>query len=168
MKKKILMIAYGRHNKPQRRPTKGLPPIDIRIVACVPEVAEVCDVDAIQPFNLDSTNVYAPHWLEIASIVERNYAAYDGFVVTHGTDTMAYTAAALSYLIQNSAKPVVLTGSQRSVYSRDTDARRNLSDAFLYCADSSAYGVRIVFDGSVILGTRAKRRAPAASMPFPA
>ena len=81
---------------------------------------------------------------------------------------MAYTAAALSYLIQNSAKPVVLTGSQRSVYSRDTDARRNLSDAFLYCADSSAYGVRIVFDGSVILGTRAKRRAPAASTPFPA
>ena len=158
MKKKILMIATG-GTIASKETDEGLAPAisSNELLACVPEVAEVCDVDAIQPFNLDSTNVYAPHWLEIASIVEHNYAGYDGFVVTHGTDTMAYTAAALSYLIQNSAKPVVLTGSQRSVYSRDTDARRNLSDAFLYCADGSAYGVRIVFDGSVILGTRAKK-----------
>ena len=112
---------------------------------------------SVQPFNLDSTNVRAPHWLQIADIIERNYGIYDGFVVTHGTDTMAYTAAALSYLIQNSSKPIVLTGSQKSVYSRDTDARRNLSDAFLFCADDNSYGVRIVFDGSVILGTRAKK-----------
>lgn len=127
------------------------------LLACVPEVAKACNVRAVQPFNLDSTNVYAPHWLKIARIIEENYADYDGFVVTHGTDTMAYTAAALSYLVQNIAKPVVLTGSQKSVYSRDTDARKNLSDAFLFCADGNAHGVRIVFDGSVILGTRAKK-----------
>ena len=60
----------------------------------------------MQPFNLDSTNICPAHWLEIARIVEANYAAFDGFVVTHGTDTMAYTAAALSYLVQNSPKPV--------------------------------------------------------------
>lgn len=127
------------------------------LLSCVPEVADVCEVSAVQPFNLDSTNLHAPHWLRIAEIIETNYSSFDGFVVTHGTDTMAYTAAALSYLIQKSAKPVVLTGSQRSVYSRDTDARRNLSDAFLFCADSGAHGVKIVFDGSVILGTRAKK-----------
>ena len=127
------------------------------LLACVPEVEEACDVTAVQLFNLDSTNVYAPHWLKIARTVEENYGKYDGFVVTHGTDTMAYTAAALSYLMQNIKKPVVLTGSQRSVYSRDTDARRNLSDAFLFCADEKACGVRIVFDGNVILGTRAKK-----------
>lgn len=127
------------------------------LLACVPEIAEVCKVDSMQPFNLDSTNVYAKHWLEIARIVEENYDGYDGFVVTHGTDTMAYTAAALSYLVQNSAKPIVLTGSQKSAYLRDTDARGNLADAFAYCADDGAFGVHIVFDGKVILGTRAKK-----------
>ncbi len=158
MKKKILMIATG-GTIASKETAGGLAPAisPDELLSCVPEVAEACNVETVQPFNLDSTDVYAPHWLEIASIIERNYSAFDGFVVTHGTDTMAYTAAALSYLVQNSAKPVVLTGSQRSVYSRDTDARRNLSDAFLYCADRSSYGVRIVFDGSVILGTRAKK-----------
>lgn len=158
MKKKILMIATG-GTIASKETKDGLAPAisSNELLSCVPEVAQTCCVDTVQPFNLDSTNVYAPHWLKIASIIEENYGSYDGFVVTHGTDTMAYTAAALSYLIQNTAKPVVLTGSQRSVYSRDTDARRNLSDAFLYCADDSAHGVRIVFDGSVILGTRAKK-----------
>ena len=127
------------------------------LLSCVPEIAAACRVDTVQPFNLDSTNIYAGHWLEIARIIEERYEAYDGFVVTHGTDTMAYTAAALSYLVQDSRKPIVLTGSQRSAYSRDTDARRNLADAFLFCADDGAYGVRVVFNGSVMLGTRAKK-----------
>lgn len=157
-KKHILMIATG-GTIASKETAEGLAPAlsSKELLSCVPEIGSVCRVDAVQPFNLDSTNVYAKHWLEIARIVEENYQKYDGFVVTHGTDTMAYTAAALSYLIQNSAKPIVLTGSQRSAYSRDTDARRNLADAFLFCADDGAYGVRIVFDGSVILGTRAKK-----------
>lgn len=156
--KKILMIATG-GTIASKETEEGLAPAisSQELLSCVPEVAEACSVDTVQPFNLDSTNVRAPHWLQIADIIERNYGIYDGFVVTHGTDTMAYTAAALSYLIQNSSKPIVLTGSQKSVYSRDTDARRNLSDAFLFCADDNSYGVRIVFDSSVILGTRAKK-----------
>ncbi|MGN0822948.1 MAG: asparaginase [Candidatus Gallimonas sp.] len=127
------------------------------LLGYVPEIADKCEVETVSPFNLDSTNVYYRHWLELAALIERNYADYDGFVVTHGTDTMAYTAAALSYLVQNSAKPVVLTGSQKSVCLRDTDARKNLSDAFSYCADDGAFGVRVVFDGKIILGTRAKK-----------
>lgn len=156
--KRILMIATG-GTIASKETEEGLAPAltSKELLDCVPEIAEVCTVHTLQPFNLDSTNLYAPHWLEIARIIEENYSLYDGFVVTHGTDTMAYTAAALSYLIQNSAKPVVLTGSQKSAYSRDTDARRNLADAFLFCADDAAFGVRIVFDGSVILGTRAKK-----------
>lgn len=156
--KKILMIATG-GTIASKETEEGLAPAisSQELLSCVPEVAEACSVDTVQPFNLDSTNVRAPHWLQIADIIERNYGIYDGFVVTHGTDTMAYTAAALSYLIQNSSKPIVLTGSQKSVYSRDTDARLNLSDAFLFCADDNSYGVRIVFDSSVILGTRAKK-----------
>lgn len=156
--KRILMIATG-GTIASKETENGLAPAvsSQELLACVPEIGSVCDVHTVQPFNLDSTNICAAHWLQIARIVEENYDLFDGFVVTHGTDTMAYTAAALSYLVQGSAKPVVLTGSQRSVYSRDTDARRNLADAFLFCADDGAYGVRIVFDGSVILGTRAKK-----------
>ena len=156
--KKILMIATG-GTIASKETAEGLAPMltSGELLDCVPEIGSVCRVDAVQPFNLDSTNVNAAHWLELARIIGENYERYDGFVVTHGTDTMAYTAAALSYLVQNSAKPIVLTGSQRSAYSRDTDARRNLADAFLFCADDGAHGVRIVFDGSVILGTRAKK-----------
>ena len=172
--KRILMIATG-GTIASKETEEGLAPAisSEELLSCVPEVASVCDVAAVQPFNLDSTNVYAPHWLKIVEIIEDNYNLYDGFVVTHGTDTMAYTAAALSYLIQGSRKPIVLTGSQKSVYSRDTDARRNLADAFLFCADERAYGVRIVFDGSVILGTRAKKTRTRsfnafASIDFPA
>lgn len=127
------------------------------LLSCVPEIAELCHVTTVQPFNLDSTNIGPKHWIELESIIENNYDSYDGFVITHGTDTMAYTAAALSYLIQNSAKPIVLTGSQKSAYLRDTDARKNLADAFAFCADDEAFGVHIVFDSNVILGTRAKK-----------
>ena len=112
------------------------------LLACVPEIADLCRVREVQPFTLDSTNARAEHWLKIAGIIEAEYDRYDGFVVTHGTDTMAYTAAALSYLVQDSPKPVVLTGSQKSAYLRDTDARRNLADAFAYCADDGASGVQ--------------------------
>ena len=156
--KRILMIATG-GTIASRNTERGLAPelSSDELLACVPEIASVCSVQTVQPFNLDSTNLCAEHWLTVARLIEQNYAAFDGFVVTHGTDTMAYTAAALSYLVQNSPKPVVLTGSQKSAYLRDTDARRNLADAFFYCADDGASGVHIVFDGNVILGTRAKK-----------
>lgn len=156
--KNILMIATGGTIASKNTGAGLAPALTSReLLDCVPDIAETCRVKTVQPFNLDSTNVYYKHWLEIARLIEENYGEYDGFVVTHGTDTMAYTAAALSYLVQNSAKPVVLTGSQKSAYLRDTDARKNLSDAFSFCADDGAFGVRVVFDGNVILGTRAKK-----------
>ena len=107
--------------------------------------------------NLDSTNVGPEHWLNIASAVRERYDSYDGFVITHGTDTMAYTAAALSYLIQDSPKPIVITGSQKSIALDDTDARRNLYDSFRYAVDRDSHDVSLVFDGRVILGTRARK-----------
>lgn len=95
--------------------------------------------------------------LTLAEAIRENYAAYDGFVVCHGTDTMAYTAAALSYLIQNSKKPIVLTGSQKPIDKEDTDARINLRDAFSYAASEKSAQVTIVFHGKAIAGTRAKK-----------
>ncbi len=156
--KKILMIATG-GTIASKNTGEGLTPAISagELLQFVPELAQKCEIDAVQPFSLDSTNVYHRHWLALAALIEEKYDDYDGFVVTHGTDTMAYTAAALSYLVQNSPKPIVLTGSQRSAYLRDTDARSNLYDAFCYCVDDGAHGVHIVFDGKVILGTRAKK-----------
>ena len=127
------------------------------LLACVPELADLCEVSAVQVFNLDSTNVGPAQWQIIVRCIKENYDACDGFVIAHGTDTMAYTAAALSYMVQNSAKPVVLTGSQKSIYNRDTDARNNLYRAFVYAVSDGAWGVQLVFDNKVILGTRARK-----------
>ena len=93
----------------------------------------------------------------IAAAVKEHYDAYDGFVICHGTDTMAYTAAALSYLIQNSSKPIVITGAQKPIDLEITDAKTNLTDSLLFACHDHAYGVVIVFDGKVIAGTRGKK-----------
>lgn len=127
------------------------------LIEYVPEIRKCCEADYIQPYNIDSTNVTPAHWLTLAEAIRENYAAYDGFVVCHGTDTMAYTAAALSYLIQNSKKPIVLTGSQKPIDKEDTDARINLRDAFSYAASEKSAQVTIVFHGKAIAGTRAKK-----------
>ena len=97
------------------------------------------------------------HWLQIKDEIKNNYDKYDGFVITHGTDTMAYTAAALSYLIQNSNKPIVLTGAQKSIDMHITDAKNNLLNSLIYASKDNSKGVCIVFDGKVIAGTRARK-----------
>lgn len=156
--KHILLIATG-GTIACKDAGEGLTPqlTSADLMALVPELSTICRADAIQLMNLDSTNISSAHWLEMAACIQSHYDRYDGFVVTHGTDTMAYTAAALSYLIQNSSKPVVITGAQQSISNRDTDARENLRDAFLYASDDHACGVHIVFDHKVILGTRARK-----------
>ena len=113
-------------------------------------------MDCIQLLNLDSTNMTPAHWLEMARCIQTHYDGYDGFVLTHGTDTMAYTAAALSYLIQDCPKPIILTGAQKPIGFDSTDSKINLTDAFR-CAAEDLPGVSIVFNGKVILGTRAKK-----------
>ena len=101
----------------------------------VPSVYELCNVDYYPLYSIDSTNMRPEHWIGIAQTIKDNYSGYDGFVVMHGTDTMSYTSAALSYLIQNSSKPIVLTGSQRPVDMEVTDAKHNIYDSFLYACD---------------------------------
>lgn len=157
-RKRILLIATG-GTIASKSTDSGLAPriSPADILASVPETAGICDIDTTQLYNLDSTNMCWQHWIGLARCIREHYESYDGFVVTHGTDTMSYALAALSYLIQNSPKPVVMTGSQKSIHSRDTDARRNLIDAFAYAADDHSCGVHLVFDGKVILGTRARK-----------
>ena len=156
--KKILLLATGGTIATQKTSHGLVPQLTSReLLAAIPEISEVCAVDALQMFNLDSTNLTPAHWLQIAEAIVRYCGEYDGFVITHGTDTMAYTAAAVSYLLQNCPKPIVFTGAQQSIGNRETDARRNLFDAVLFAASDSAWGVTVVFDGQAILGTRARK-----------
>lgn len=127
-----------------------------QLLSHLPAISGICDVDCVQLLNLDSTNMRPEHWLKMVRCIRENYGRYDGFVITHGTDTMAYTAAALSYLIQGSPKPVVLTGAQKPIGFDSTDSKINLTDAFR-CAASDLPGVSIVFNSHVILGTRARK-----------
>lgn len=155
--KKILLIATGGTIACQKT-DHGLAPqlSPEELLQYVPTAKEFCEIDTVQPLNLDSTNVCPENWLLLEKTIEDSYARYDGFVICHGTDTLAYTAAALSYLIQRSLKPIILTGAQRPIDSDSTDARTNLLDSLrVACGELS--GVCLVFDGHVIAGTRARK-----------
>lgn len=135
---------------------EGLAPglSDQELLQFLPEIPEGMKIDGKVLMNIDSTNMQPEHWIKIASSVYENYHKYDGFVITHGTDTMAYTSAALSYMIQGLEKPVVLTGSQVPISFKETDAKKNFADALRFACEDIG-GVFIVFDGRVIQGTRA-------------
>ena len=158
MSKKILHIGTGGTISSQNS-GEGLSPAIAaqELLKYCPDIANYCTVESIQLLSLDSTNIRPAHWIMIADAIEENYDKYDGFVISHGTDTMAYTAAALSYLVQGSRKPIVLTGAQKPIDEIGSDAIRNLTDAFIVAADDNSYGVQIVFFGSIICGTRARK-----------
>lgn len=158
MKKNILLIATG-GTIASKKAENGLVPLICaeEILKFIPRVYEFCEPAAIQICNIDSTNMEPKHWKLMVQTIRENYEKYDGFVIAHGTDTMAYTAAALSYMIQNSQKPIVITGAQKSIDLEITDAKTNLLDSFLYASDEKSQGVQIVFGGKVIAGTRAKK-----------
>ncbi|NPC94618.1 asparaginase [Bacillus sp. WMMC1349] len=111
-------------------------------------------IDSQSLMDIDSTNMQPEHWVKMAQAVYQNDERYDGFVITHGTDTMAYTSAALSYMLQHVNKPVVITGSQVPITFKKTDAKKNIKDAIRFACDGIG-GVYVVFDSRVILGTRA-------------
>ncbi|MDY7221220.1 asparaginase [Halalkalibacterium halodurans] len=120
----------------------------------LPGIDLLCEIDGYPLMNLDSTNIQPEHWVDIANAIYERYDDYDGFVITHGTDTMAYTAAAISYMLQHANKPIVLTGSQIPIGFEKTDAKRNILDAIRFACEETG-GVYVVFDGRVIQGTRA-------------
>lgn len=156
--KNILLIGTGGTIASERGDEGLFPAADsARMLECVPEVKDICRVTATELYRLDSTNMRPEHWLNIAQYIKREYDRYDGFVITHGTDTMAYAAALTYYLVQNSPKPIVFTGAQIPIFARDTDARENLADAFRYAAFDGASGVKLVFGGRIIAATRARK-----------
>ena len=156
--KRVLVIATG-GTIASAEEGSGLAPAltGEQLVAFVPEVAQVCHVEVAQVMNVDSTNMRPEGWLTVAGEVRRSYDDFDGFVVLHGTDTLAYTAAGLSYLVQGRPKPIVLTGSQLPIGDPGTDGKRNLLDAVLVACDDAAAGVMVAFGGKVISGTAARK-----------
>lgn len=120
----------------------------------IPEINSLCEVTIKQILNIDSSNMSASEWTIIADAIYDGLNEYDGIVITHGTDTMAYTTSIISYMLRNVKKPVVFTGSQKPITNIENDAITNLYQAFLV-AISKVSGICLVFNGKIIKGTRA-------------
>jgi L-asparaginase len=142
--------------------TGSLVPIDFRHISDhVPELRKFgYDLHSVSfdPVK-DSSNIDPEVWVKIAEIIEENYDDFDGFVVLHGTDTMAYTASALSFMLENLRKPVILTGSQLPIGLLRTDGKENLITAIEIAAAKEKGGptvpeVCIYFDNKLIRGNR--------------
>ncbi len=131
MKPKILIIYTGGTIGMRRDANGTLVPFDFNsIEAEFPSVRQLnVDIEVCKMTPIDSSNVTPARWVELARIIRDEYAAYDGFVVLHGTDTMSYTASALSFMLENLAKPVIFTGSQIPMGIMRTDGRENLITA---------------------------------------
>jgi L-asparaginase len=130
-KKTSILIIYtgGTIGMVQDQETGTLKPFKFdNILEAVPELRKFGFNLSSFAFNppLDSSNINPEAWIKMAEIIEQNYTGFDGFIVLHGTDTMAYSASALSFMLENLAKPVVFTGSQLPVGSPRTDAKENL------------------------------------------
>lgn len=156
--KKILFLATGGTIACEKT-SEGLTPnfSSEELLSHIPSVREKCIVAAEQPFSLDSTNMSPREWTALAETIRSRYDEFDGFVIAHGTDTMAYAAAALSCLVQNSRKPIMITGSQHPMSAPESDAPRNLRDAFLCALDERLHGVCVVFGGRIIDGRCAEK-----------
>lgn len=126
------------------------------IINFVPKLKDICSITAIEIMNIDSSNISPKHYKMMIEAIEENYNLYDGFVITHGTDTMAYSSSFLSNAIENLSKPLVFTGSQLPMQVDYTDAKDNIYGAFL-TASSGAGGVFLVFHGDIHLGSCAKK-----------
>ncbi|MCK5342462.1 MAG: asparaginase, partial [Candidatus Heimdallarchaeota archaeon] len=122
--------------------------IDINI-----ETYELCDID--------SSNILQQQWIDLAALVKKKYDDYDSFIITHGTNTLGYTCAALSFALANLNKPVLLTGSQVPAGMPGTDALTNLNNAMRVAVwpreKNSIKGVMAVFGSHIITGTRVKK-----------
>lgn len=155
--KHILLIATGGTIASKDNGNGLTPSIDVNILLdYIPVIRQMCHVTGISIMNIDSSNMNTAYIAAISECIMKNYNDYDGFVITHGTDTCAYTAAALSYQLVNLSKPVILTGSQLPIDAEGTDAVMNLTHAFIYsCEDIS--GVFLAFSDKLIKGTYAKK-----------
>lgn len=163
MKRKILIIyTGGTIGMEKDYETNSLRAFDFNhIFNKIPEMNLLeCEV-SVHQFSepLDSSDVGPEEWKEIAQLIEENYHLFDGFLILHGTDTMAYTASALSFMLKNLRKPVILTGSQLPIGDLRTDAKENLLTSLYYASlyqndEAVVQEVALYFEYKLLRGNR--------------
>ena len=169
MNARVLLIYTGGTIGMNRNPRTGaLEPFDFEhLLQRVPELGQFDTVIDTYQFSppIDSSDMSPQRWTELSHCIADHYAQYDGFVVLHGTDTMAYTASALSYMLENLTKPVVFTGSQLPIGQLRTDGKENLITAVEIAADKDEEGharvpeVGIYFGGHLLRGNRTTKQS---------
>lgn len=138
-------------------PTPLAPDVYTRdLVSELPVLRKLAEIETRILYNLDSADFQPHHWIELARIIHASLDRYDGFVIVHGTDTMAYTASALSFLLPGLDRPVILTGAQKPLVDIRTDARTNLVDA-CHLATMGIPEVGIAFHSELLRGCRATK-----------
>ena len=152
--KKIALLATG-GTIACRQTENGLTPAltGSELLQGIPVSREVV-LDTRDVFSMDSSNIQPEEWTKLAAAADAAFADCDGIVITHGTDTMGYTAAALSFMLRGQTKPVILTGSQLPLGAPLSDAEGNLSCA-IEAAMQGVAGTYVCFNRKLILGTRA-------------
>ena len=158
MKKKILLIyTGGTIGMIKHKIKKTLVPFNFdKLLETIPEIKnEQINLDNISTKKpIDSSDMTPNNWVEISNLIKNNYTSYDSFVVLHGTDTMAYTASALSFMLNNLDKSVILTGSQIPIGERRTDAKENLITSIEIAASGRINEVCIYFENQLYRGNR--------------
>jgi L-asparaginase len=156
--KRILLIyTGGTIGMVKHKLKKTLVPFNFdELLKAIPELkSEDVDLDTISIANpIDSSNMNTTVWAEIAKLIERNYKNYDGFVILHGSDTMAYTASALSFMLEGLNKAVILTGSQIPIGARRSDAKENLITAVEIATSGKVNEVCVFFEDQLYKGSR--------------
>ena len=161
----MLIYTGGTLGMVRAKKDNTLVPFDFsQILDSIPELKLYnLKIDVVS-FNqlIDSSNVQPAHWIALATLIEENYAQYDGFVIIHGTDTMAFSASALSFLLEGLNKPVIFTGAQLPIGDPRTDARENLISALEIASEKrqskpKIREVAIYFNDLLLRGNRAKK-----------
>jgi L-asparaginase len=157
-KPRVLMVTTGGTITMLRGATGSLQPCDdaSELIARIPELKQLADLDILPLANFDSSNLSPDLWISLGRALYQKMREYDGFVVTHGTDTLCYTSAALSFILQELNKPVVITGAQVPLEQIGSDGRNNLINA-VRVAISELAEVAVVFGSLIIRGSRAKK-----------
>lgn len=119
----------------------------------VPQLDQLAEISVIQLINIDSTNIEPKFWTILAETIKENVDKHDGFVITHGTDTMSYTASAISFALSDINKPIIFTGSQKPITDIPSDATSNLINAIIV-ASKFNIGVSIVFGPKILRANR--------------
>jgi len=122
----------------------------------MPELSQIADLETEQIFFEDSSDITPAHWEKLSRHIHQHYDLYDGFVILHGTDTMAYTASALSFALSNVGKPVIFTGSQVPMSNIRSDAHRNVINA-VELATHAIYDIAICFNDRLYRGNRSSK-----------